>query len=68
MTTITNPRDARIQAIFVRAHLRMLAAGMKNSRLSGTKILEAASKLTGHIYKRGQYAIALEDLQRIIDR
>lgn len=68
MTTITDTRDARIQAIFVRAHLRMLAAGMKNSRLSGTKILEAASKLTGHIYKRGQYAIALEDLQRIIDR
>lgn len=67
MTTITDTRDVRIQAIFLRAHLRMLAAGMKNSHVSGTKILEAASKLTGHIYKRGQYAIALEDLQRIIN-
>jgi hypothetical protein len=67
MTTITNPRDARIQAIFIRAHLRMLAAGMKNSRLSGTQILKAVSSITGHVYKRGQYAIALEDLNRIIN-
>ena len=68
MITTYDARDSRIQAIFVRAHLRMLAAGMKNSRMSGTKILKAASALTGHSYKRGQYAIALEDLQRIIDR
>lgn len=67
MTTITNPRDARIQAIFLRAHVRMLAAGMKNSRMSGTQILRAVSEITGHIYKRGQYDIALEDLQRIIN-
>ena len=67
MTTIIDTRDARIQAIFLRAHLRMLAAGMKNSRLSGTQILKAVSQITGHVYKRGQYAIALEDLQRIIN-
>jgi hypothetical protein len=67
MTTIIDTRDARFQAIVLRAHLNLLAAGMKNSRMSGTQILKAVSKITGHVYKRGQYAIALEDLQRIIN-
>lgn len=66
MTTITNPSDARIQAIILRGHLRMLAAGMKNSRAPGTQILKAVSNITGNTYKRGQYTIALEDLQQFI--
>lgn len=67
MTTIQNPGDPRVQAIFLRAHLRLLAAGLKNSRLSGTEILRRASAITGQLYKRGQYKQALADLQTIID-
>ena len=66
MTTITNPADRVVQAIFLRGHVRLLAAGMKNSRLSGTEILKRVSDVTGNKYKRGQYDAALSDLQAII--
>ena len=66
-TTIDNPgADKRIGAIFLRAHLRALAAGMTNSRLSGTRILAQATAITGNKYKRGQYKAALDDLNAII--
>ena len=66
--TIENPAaDARFQAVMLRAHLRLLAAGLKNSRVSGTDVLRLAGRLTGTAYKRGQYAVALRDLQLIID-
>lgn len=55
-----------MQLIFLRAHLRMLAAGMKNSRLSGTAILKLVSAHTGRDYKRGQYARALADVQELL--
>jgi len=45
----------------------MLDAGMKNSRMSGTKILAKASELTGKNYKRGQYKIAIADLNNLIE-
>ena len=57
----------RFGAVMLRGHLKMLDAGMKNSRLSGTKILAGASKLTGKKYKRGQYAIAIADLNNLIE-
>jgi hypothetical protein len=62
MTTITNPADPMVQAIFLRVHLGLLAKGLKNSQLSGIQILAAASALTGRKYKRGQYSMAIEDL------
>jgi hypothetical protein len=67
MTTITDTASAAIQATFLKGHLRLLAAGMKNSRLSGTEILAKAGKVTGRAYKRGQYAAAIADLQKVID-
>ena len=62
MTMITDPRSAHVQAIFLRGHLRLLAKGMKNSRLTGTQILSAATAVTGRSYKRGQYQAAIDDL------
>jgi hypothetical protein len=50
----------------LRGHLKMLAAGMKNSRLSGKAILGKASELTGNKYKRGQYQLAIDDLNNLI--
>jgi hypothetical protein len=67
MTTIENPGSPKVQAIFLKAHLRLLAAGMKHSRLSGKDILAKAGKITGQSYKRGQYTRAIADLQAVID-
>ena len=66
MTTITNPADPLVQAIFLRVHLGLLAKGLKHSRMSGTQVLAAASALTGRKYKRGQYQTAIEDLNNAI--
>ncbi len=68
MTMITNPRDPKVQAIFLCGHLRLLILGLKNSRLSGTQILRLAGNITGKSYKRGQYRIARDDLEAFIDR
>ena len=57
----------RLQAALLRGHLKMLDVGMKNSRMSGTKILAKASELTGKKYKRGQYKIAIADLNNLIE-
>lgn len=57
----------RFGAVMLRGHLKMLAAGMKNNRLSGTKILAKASELTGQKYKRGQYTNAIADLNNLIE-
>jgi len=63
---IEDPSAQRMMAAFLRAHLKLLAAGMKNSQLSGTQILAKASKVTGRAYKRGQYNLAINDLNNII--
>ena len=57
----------RFGAVMLRGHLKMLDAGMKNSRMSGKAILGKASELTGNKYKRGQYAIAIADLNNLIE-
>jgi hypothetical protein len=57
----------RFGAKLLRGHLKMLDAGMKNSRMSGKEILGKASELTGNKYKRGQYAIAIADLNNLIE-
>lgn len=63
---IENPARPEIQLVFLRAHLRLLAVGMKNSRLSGTELLRKVSAITGRAYRRGEYQIAIEDCNQIL--
>ena len=58
--------DMRLRAVILRGHLKLLAAGMYNSRFSGTQILAKASEVTGRAYKRGQYQVAIDDLNALI--
>jgi hypothetical protein len=62
MTTITNPADPTTQALFLKLHLKLMAKGLKHSRMSGTTLLGKVSALTGRTYKRGQYQTAIDDL------
>ena len=66
MSMIENPGSPVAQAIFLKAHLKMLVLGMRNSRLSGTKILAKVTAITGNEYKCGQYNMAIGDLEAII--
>ena len=66
MTTYIDGPSVALSTIFLRAHLKMLAAGMTNSRYSGLAILKKASAITGKPYKRGQYEAALNDLINLI--
>lgn len=63
---INNPADQRIQALFIRLHVKMMAKGMSHSKLTRTRALELASQITGKTYKRGQHAIAAADLDEWI--
>lgn len=65
MTTV-GPNDPIVQAIFLRSHLKLMAAGLKNSRISGTQMLAKATALTGRKYNRGQYHLAIQDLETAI--
>jgi hypothetical protein len=56
----------RLQAVFLKGHLKLLAAGMKNSTMSGTTILAKTSRITGKTYKRGQYEQARKDLEEML--
>lgn len=53
-------------AVFLKGHLKMMAVGMKNSRISGAQMLAKATQITGTTYKRGQYDRAVGDLQTLI--
>ena len=59
---IDNPTNLRVQATFLRFHVKLMAKGMSHSKLTRTKALELASQITGKAYKRGQHAIAAADL------
>ena len=63
MATVTP--GLSFQAIFLKAHLKMLAAGLKNSKYSGKTLLKIASRHTGKQYKRGQYLLAIRDLEKL---
>lgn len=52
--------------IVLRGHLKLLAVGLKNSRFSGTEILAKVTAITGTSYKRGQYRLAIEEINRLI--
>ena len=62
MTLITNPADPLVQAKFLKIHLKLMAKGLKHSKMSGTTLLGKVSALTGRSYKRGQYQTAIDDL------
>jgi len=59
---IENPPNNRMLALFIRAHVKCMAAGMNHSKLTRTRALELAGLITGKTYKRGQHAIAATDL------
>ena len=66
--TITNPAAPSVQAIFLRAHLRCLAAGLKPSRgVRKGDLLAKAGNLTGVNYGRGEYKAAVADLTALIE-
>ena len=70
MTTIV-PSEVgfdRVQAVFLRGHLRCLAAGMRNSQMSRKDILAKSSALTGKTYKNStaECTKALNDLGEML--
>lgn len=67
MTTTVDPKDRRVQAIFLKGHLRLMSAGM-NTRLPKMEALERAGAITGKKYKRGQYGQAAEDIKEWLSK
>ena len=68
MTTITDTRSQRLQAIFLKGHCKLVAAGMAPPRgVRKSDILKKAGAITGKTYKRGQYEQAAADLKEFID-
>lgn len=67
MTTVTAPAHNRLQAVFLKGHLKLMSIGMKNSTFTGRQMLDKASAISGVSYKRGQYDLAVQDMQKIID-
>ena len=66
--TITNPGAPAVQAVFLRAHLRCVAAGMQPPRgLRKGDLLAKAGSITGQAYKRGAYGQAISDLTAYIN-
>ena len=63
---IENPADNRVLAIFIRMHVKCMAAGLNHSKMTRTRALELAGLITGKTYKRGQHAIAATDLDEWI--
>lgn len=67
-TIITNPASDRVQAVFLKAHCKMLALGMSPPRgVRKSDILAKAGNITGKSYKRGEYALAAKDLKDFLD-
>ena len=68
MTMITDTTSNRLQAIFLKGHLRLLAVGLQPSRgIRKGEILKKASLITGMEYKRTAYLDAANDLQEYLD-
>lgn len=62
--TIITPEEVgitRLSAVFLRGHLKLIAAGMQ-PRGRKTDMLRAAEKITGQKYKRGEYQKAADDI------
>ena len=68
MATLHTPREPKVQAIFLRAHLRLISVGMTPPRgMTKGDILRKAGNITGNAYKRGEYAQAVKDLTLFIN-
>ena len=65
---ITDTASDRVQAVFLKAHCRVLTiSGMKPPRgLTKKMILDKASRITGVSYKRGEFGKAADDLYKFI--
>lgn len=68
MTMITDTTSNRIQAIFLKGHLRLLAVGLQPPRgVRKGDILKKASAITGKNYPRTGYLDAATDLHEYIN-
>ena len=68
MTMITDTTSNRVQAIFLKGHLRLLAVGLQPPRsVRKGDILKKASAITGVTYARTAYLDAVSDLQSFLD-
>lgn len=67
--TITDTSNTRLQAIFLKAHLRVLTIpSMKPPRgMTRRQLLDKAGMITGVSYKRGEYSKAATDLQTFLN-
>ena len=67
MTMITDTTSNRIQAVFLKGHLRLLAVGLQPRGIRKGDILKKASIITGKHYPRTGYLDAAKDLQDYIN-
>lgn len=66
--TITDPASPHVQAVFIRAHLRMVAVGgQPRAPLTRGGLLNKAANLTGKPYGRGEYKAAIADLTALLE-
>jgi hypothetical protein len=61
---INDPSSPRVQAMFLKAHLKLVALGMQPRGRKGD-LLKKASAITGKVYRRGEYAKAAKDLESV---
>jgi hypothetical protein len=53
-----------VRAVAIKSALRLAAVGLRASRtVTPTKLLVSAGQITGKTYKRGQYGVAILDLE-----
>jgi hypothetical protein len=68
MTTILNPAEPRVQAVFLKGHCRLFAAGMKNSRMTATQLRAKCAANTKKTYKRTTpWKEIIGDLEEVIN-
>lgn len=67
MTIVTDPARPTVQAIFLKAHLKLMKVGMKNSRVSQRGMLDKAADLTGKKYPNSKSGldVAIADLEEL---
>ncbi len=65
--TIEDPGRDEVQAVFLKAALKMIRIGLKPARnLTKTKLMARASQISGVKYKRNEINKAIEDMETII--
>lgn len=67
-----DPLDPITQAIFLKPHVRLMALGLRHSRLTKGQILDKTERVTGKTYPRGRHTTpslhqAYLDLKAITD-